>query len=256
MSFYPMKSKKRAKKTNSKSSQVPSLEKVNSGIKELDVITNGGFEKNSSNLIMGDTGSGKTIFGIQFLIEGLKNDEPCLYITFEEQKENFYANMKKFGWDLDELEKKGKFYFLQHNPKKVKSMLEEGGGFVENIILRKKISRIVIDSITSFVILFDKEIEKREAVLSLFNMLRKWNCTTVLIYEGDPLKKALDSDVLEFESDSIIFLYYIRRKDQRNRFLEVIKMRGSKHSKKIYPFEIEKGIVLSKKPFVGGLSDI
>lgn len=230
-------------------------DKVPTGIKVFDLITKGGFEKNSSNLIVGDTGSGKTIFGVQFLIEGIKNNENCLYLTFEEQKETFYQNMKELGWDLDELEKKGKFFFLEYNPKKVRDMLEEGGGFVENLIIRKKITRMIIDSITSFVILFEREIEKRETVLSLFNMLRKWNCTTLLIYEGNPLKKELDSDVLEFESDSIIFLYFIRRKRERNRFLEVIKMRGSKHSKKIYPFEIDEGIKINDKPFIGKLSE-
>ncbi|MEN9626748.1 MAG: hypothetical protein RL557_1076 [archaeon] len=229
--------------------------KVTTGIKFLDKITDGGFEKNSSNLIVGDTGSGKTILGVQFLIEGLLKDESCLYLTFEEKKENFYENMQKLGWNLEALEKKGKFFFVQYDPKKVKTMLEEGGGIIENIIIKKNITRLVMDSITSFIILFDKEIEKREAVLSLFSMLKKWNCTTFLIYEGDPLRSDVDTQVLEFESDCIIFLYFLRDKKQRNRFLEVIKMRGSKHSKEIYPFTIAKGIQLSTNPFIGTLKD-
>jgi len=65
-------------------------------------------------------------------------------------------------------------------------MLEEGGGAIENIVLTKKINRIVIDSITSFELLFEKEIEKRESALALFNIIRKWNCTSLLTYEGTP----------------------------------------------------------------------
>ena len=200
-----MKKKKDGKKILTKNSR-----KIKTGIPFLDTLTTGGFEKNSSNLIIGDTGSGKTIMGMQYLIGGLINNEKCLYITFEEKKEVFYENMKKLGWDLLTYEKKGMFFFLQYDPKKVKTMLEEGGGIVENIILKQKITRMVIDSITSFVILFEREIEKREAVLSLFDILRKWNCTTILIYEGDPLRMDKDIQILEFESDSIIFLYFLR----------------------------------------------
>lgn len=243
-----MKMKKDRKKILTKNSR-----KVKTGIPFLDPLTHGGFEKNSSNLIIGDTGSGKTIMGVQFLIEGLKNNEACLYITFEEKKEVFYDNMRELGWDLSAYEKKGTFFFLQYDPKKVKTMLEEGGGIVENIILKQKITRMVIDSITSFVILFEREIEKREAVLSLFDILRKWNCTTILIYEGNPLRMDKDIQILEFEADSIIFLYFLRDKKERNRFLEIIKMRGSKHAREIYPFFIDKGIKITRKPISGKL---
>src|SRR3989338_311343 len=230
--------------------------KVSTGNEFLDRLTNGGFEKNSSNLVLGNSGSGKTIFGVQFLIEGLKKNEACMYLTFEEKKENFYDNMLDLGWNLAELEKKGKFHFLQYSPKKVKTMLEEGGGIIETIIVKEKITRLVIDSITSFVVLFNNELKKREAVLSLFNILRNWNCTTVLVYEGNPLqKKTADNQILEFECDSLIYLYYLREKDTRNRFLEVIKMRGSEHEKKIYPFTIDQGITLINKPYIGKLKE-
>lgn len=227
--------------------------KIPTDIEGFDEITNGGLEKNTSNLLVGDAGSGKTIFAMEFLINGIKRKESCLYITFEEEKMSFYNNMREFGWDLSKLEKEGNFFFLHYNPKKVKTMLEEGGGIIENIVLKNKINRIVIDSVTSFVVLFEKEIEKREAVLSLFNMLKKWNCTTMLTYEGDPLKKALDSKIMEFEADSITFLYFLRMEKERMRFLEVIKMRGSKHSKSVYPFSIDKGIIIGRKPFIGNL---
>ena len=140
--------------------------------------------------------------------------------------------------------------FLEYTPEKVNSMLEEGGGSIESIVIKEKIKRLVIDSITSFELLFDDDLKKREAALSLFNMLRKWGCTSLLTYEGDSLKdKAVASRTLEFESDSIILLYFIRTKNQRDRFLEVLKMRGTEHSRKIYAFSMDKhGIVLSKKP--------
>ena len=78
-------------------------------MKNLDRITEGGFEKNSTNLIVGGSGNGKSIFAIQFLIEGLKLGESVLYIAFEEKKKDFYTNMLGLGWDLEKYEKSGKF---------------------------------------------------------------------------------------------------------------------------------------------------
>ncbi|MDP3026969.1 MAG: ATPase domain-containing protein [Nanoarchaeota archaeon] len=230
-------------------------ERIATGIKNFDSLIEGGFAKNSTNLIVGSSGSGKTIFAVEFLIEGMKKGESCLYITFEEGKDEFYSNMLDFGWDLAEYEKKEKFFFLEYTPEKVKTMLEEGGGSIESIVLTKKIKRIVIDSITSFELLFEKELEKRESALSLFSMLSKWDCTSLLTYEGTPSpEKKVTSRVLDFESDAIVLLYFVRERKQRVRYLEVLKMRGTKHSLYIFPFSIDKtGITVSDKTYEGEL---
>jgi len=247
--------KKEKKKKQAAKKPVHNQERVATGIKNFDSLIEGGFEKNSTNLIVGSSGSGKTIFAVEFLIEGMKKGENCMYITFEEGKEEFYSNMLDFGWDLTKYEKEEKFFFLEYTPEKVRTMLEEGGGTIESVVLTKKIKRIVIDSITSFELLFEKELEKRESALSLFNMLSKWDCTALLTYEGTPApEKKVTSRVLDFESDSIILLYFIREKKQRNRYLEVLKMRGTKHSLSIFPFTIEKeGIAVSEKTYEGEL---
>ena len=216
-------------------------EKISTGIKNLDKITEGGFVKSSTNMVTGGTGTGKSTFAIQFLIEGLKKGEPCLYISFEEKKEEVYANMLRLGWDIEKYENQKKFFFLEYTPEKVKTMLEEGGGEIETLVLTKDITRIGIDSITSFTSLFTREAEKREATLSLLELLRKWNSTSLLTYEKDPTIEKKTSSMLEFEVDSIITLYSLRQKNKREKFLEVFKMRGTKHSTEIYPFSIGKG---------------
>ncbi len=238
--------KQKIKKTHHKEKE----KRIPTGIKNFDQLIEKGFEKNSINMLVGGAGSGKSIFATQFLIEGMKKGEKCLYVTFEEKKERFYNNMLDFGWDLEAYEKKGLFIFLEYTPAKVKTMLEEGGGQIENIVIKNKVSRIVIDSITSFALLFEDELEKREAALSLFNMIREWSCTSLLTLEEEPdSDKKAASKALEFESDSIILIYFQREKSERDRYLEVLKMRGTKHSKKAYPFIIGKsGIVVGKRP--------
>ncbi|RMD45475.1 hypothetical protein D6829_02280 [Candidatus Pacearchaeota archaeon] len=225
------------------------IERVPTGIKNFDRLIEGGFEKNSTNLLVGSSGSGKTVFSVQFLIEGIKRGEKCLLVSFEEQKEALYENMAELGFDLEKYEKEGKFFFIEHTPEKVKRMLEEGGGEIETIVLSKNISRIVIDSATSFILLFDKELEKKEAALSLFNLLKGWNCTSLLISEENPLEERHSSRVLDLEADSIILMYFIKGKKERERYIEILKMRGTNHSLKAHRYVIRKGgIVVSKSP--------
>jgi circadian clock protein KaiC len=239
--------------------KIKNNERVSSGIQIFDGMIGKGFQKNSTNLLLGGVGSGKTIFAMQFLIEGMKKNEKCLYLSFDEEKDSFYANMKELGWDLESYEKKGLFYFLKYSPQKIKTMLDEGGGIIENLVLGKKISRISMDSITSFLFLFKDEIEEREATLSLINLLKKWSCTTILTYEGDPSREnqtvlKTSSRILELESDSIILLYFLRNKGERGRYLEILKIKGVKHPTNLFPFSIEKnGVKVSKSAFKGEL---
>lgn len=74
--------------------------KITTGIPGLDIILKGGLEKGTTHLVKGGPGSGKTIFGLQFLIEGLRRDEKCVYITFDESVEEITYQANSFGWDV------------------------------------------------------------------------------------------------------------------------------------------------------------
>jgi len=223
-----------------------------SGINNFDKFIEGGFKQDSVNLVVGSSGSGKTILATQFLMEGLKKKENVLYITFEEKKDGFYRNMGRFGWDLQKYESKKKFFFLEYTPEKVRTMLEEGGGSIEAIVIKHKIKRLVIDSFTSFALLFENELLRREAAIALFSMIRKWQCTSLLTLEDEDItmRDSLSASI-EFEADSIILLYFLRDKKTRKRYIEVLKMRGTKHSTAIHGFEIgEKGIKVQDRVLI------
>lgn len=222
--------------------------KAGTGIPKFDKMIKGGFERRSINLIEGGSGSGKTIFALRYLIEGVKKGENVLYVSFEEKKEEVYINMKKLGFDLEKLEKSGKFIFLEYSPEKVKMMLDEGGGAIESLILKNNIKRMVIDSITSFSLLFEDELSKRQANLGLFDIIRKWDCTTLFTVQHNPSEEDNKVSSIEFEADSITLLYFTEIKGKRERFIEVLKMRGTDHSTEIYSFDIGKGgIKIGKK---------
>jgi len=219
---------------------MPKVARIKTGIHGLDRLIQGGFKKKSINLIAGEAGSGKTIFAIQFLIEGIKNGEPGIYITFEERKEKLYEDMLSFGWNLAKYEKEKKFAFIEYTPEQVKTVLAEGGGLVENTVLKLKAKRLVIDSITSFTLMYQEELAKREASLSLFELINKWGCTAVLTSQVMSTKDATIIAALEFEADSIILLYHFRKKGTRIRALEILKMRGTKHPGKTFGIKIDE----------------
>ncbi|HLD06262.1 MAG TPA: ATPase domain-containing protein [Candidatus Nanoarchaeia archaeon] len=222
------------------------LQRVPFGIAELDRLISGGVIKNSINLVAGSAGAGKSIFALQFLVNGIKKyGEPGVYITFEEKKKKTYEEMLEFGWDLAKLEKEGKFAYLEYTPEQVKKVLVEGGGIVEAVIEKVKAKRIVIDSVTSFALLYEDELTKKEAALSLFELIDKWDCTGVLTSQDTRAEDMTISAALEFEVDSIFLLYHFKRKGVRQRAMEILKMRGTKIPEKTFAMDIvEKGIVV------------
>jgi circadian clock protein KaiC len=231
---------------------VKGLTRISTGIAGLDGLIQGGLVKNSVNLVAGGAGTGKTIFAIQFLMEGItKHNEPGIYITFEEKKKKTYEDMLEFGWDLAKYEKEGKFVYLEYTPEQVKKVLVEGGGVIEVIIEKMQANRIVIDSITSFSLLYQDELTKKEAALALFELIDKWDCTAVLTSQDTSQKEGTITAALEFEVDGIILMYHVKKKGTRIRALEILKMRGTKTPEKTYPLDIfQKGIKINPKGIV------
>ncbi|PIN86561.1 hypothetical protein COV19_04220 [Candidatus Woesearchaeota archaeon CG10_big_fil_rev_8_21_14_0_10_44_13] len=204
--------------------------RVQTYIPGFDGLVQGGLKEKSINLLLGGAGTGKTIFAIQFLVNGIiNNNETGIYITFEEKKEKLFSDMIGMGWDLARYEKEGKFIFMEYNPEQVKKMLIEGGGTVESMISKSNVKRMVIDSITSFALLYKDELTRKEAALSLFDLINSWGCTAILTAQQISKGEEIFSTTLEFEVDSIIVLYNARQKGTRKRAFEILKMRGTKH---------------------------
>jgi len=78
-------------------------ERMATGIRGLDAILNGGFPANRLYVIEGDSGTGKTTLGMQFLLEGVRRNEPVLYVTLSETKEELRGIFDSHGWSMDGL---------------------------------------------------------------------------------------------------------------------------------------------------------
>lgn len=221
-------------------------DRISTGVPGLDSVMGGGFENGAVNMLSGGPGTGKSIFAMQFIISGIeKYNEAGLYVTFEESKSEFYKHMLTFGWDLERYEKQGKFMMLEYSPEQVKKLLEEGGGVMESAVEKLKAKRLVIDSLTAFNLLFENILQRKEASLDLFRMVSKWGCTTLVIVEQESDLDKHKPNIIEFEVEGVLLLYNIRKGDIRERALEILKLRGSKHSAKLFPMKIgNKGVVI------------
>ena len=248
--------KRRTERRKTKGSSAKSTSRTSRGVRRrsstaqlvptgnlaFDGLIGGGLVNKSINLIAGGPGTGKTIFSVQFLVEGIKQyHENALYLTFEENKEKFYKDMLSLGWDLKKLEEQGTFIFLEYKPEQVKNLLERGGGLIEDIIQQGNIKRIVIDSISSFSLLYEDPLEKKESALNLFEMIGKWGCTAMLSSQDTSLNDDLVIAALDFEVDSIILLYNVKHRGRRKRALEILKMRGKDIPNKTMRIAIKKG---------------
>jgi len=217
--------------------------RVPSGIEGLDELIEGGFERGAAVLVVGSAGTGKTLFGLQFLHRGaIDFDEPGIFISFEEEKESLYRHSLVFGFDFEALEKKNLFRVLEYKPHQVEKLMKEGGGPIRDAIREMGAKRLVIDSITSYGLLFKDEYAKRENILEFFELLRKWGCTSIIISELPPKVAEIKEGSVGFLTDAIISLYYSKEEDKGIRIhsCEILKMRGTKHTNKLLAMGFER----------------
>ncbi|RLG19982.1 hypothetical protein DRN67_01230 [Candidatus Micrarchaeota archaeon] len=213
------------------------MNRVTTGLKGLDEALGGGYPKGSIISTAGGTGSGKSTFSLQFLHNGItKSDENGLYISFEEDKDKVYQFMAAYGWNFKKLEKDGKFLFMEYLPHEVDRFLSQEL-MIHDKIDDMKIQRVVLDTITSFTVMYENELRKRQEVVKLLTKLKKWGCTIMLTADSRPDSFGTPHARFDIEplSDGVIYLYNIRKGEQRFRALEVIKMRGTKYNERLFP---------------------
>ena len=93
------------------------VQKLPTGIEGFDDVCRGGLPVSRSTLVSGTSGTGKTVFSLQYLHHGICNfDEPGIFVTFEESPRDIIRNAASFGWDLQELIDQNKLLILDASP--------------------------------------------------------------------------------------------------------------------------------------------
>ena len=221
------------------------LEKSSSGITGLDEITEGGLPKGRPTLICGSAGCGKTMFAMQFLVEGAQNEEPGIFVSFEETKEELEKNFASLGIDIKSLEEKKKFaveyIYLE------RSEIEETGEFdLEGLFIRLAYAveqigakRIVLDTIEALFSGLPNEFILRAELRRLFAWLKSKDLTAIIT--GERGENSLTRYGLEeYVADCVILLTNPVVDKISTRNLRIIKYRGSSHGYNEYPFLIDE----------------
>ncbi len=222
------------------------LHKCLTGIKGFDQITEGGIPKNRITLICGNTGCGKTLFGIDFLINGAANyNEPGIFMSFEETEDELYKDLASLNLDLQGLVSQKKI-LIEYVLLERRDIQEKGEFNLEGLFIRLEhaidaigAKRVVLDSIESlFAGVTDAGILRLE-IKRLFRWLKEKHVTAIITGElgqGSYTRHGLE----EYISDCIILLDNRVREQISTRRIRVIKYRGSKHGTNEYPFVIDK----------------
>ena len=228
--------------------KVTSKYRLSTGIKGLDEMMHSGIPSSDCTLVAGSTGTGKTLMCLEFVREGIRKNENCLYVSFEESIPVLVRNANGIGFDLEKAEKEGKVTLVYESA--VDFIPEEFLLKLKELIEKDSIKRIVIDSVTSCCPSFHNSTHYRDSLAALIGFLKSNNITSYIVSEMPELFgtfRVTDSGT-SFIVDNIILLRYVEVASSMSKAISVLKMRGSQHEKGIQHFKItDKGIVVGEK---------
>jgi len=230
------------------------LKKVSTGIGGLDELLKGGIPQGRCILLCGGPGAGKTIFGIQFLIQGAKVDEPGVFVTLEENPAQLKENMLTFGWNLDELERGNKLalvdlslilYLSPAEFQRVVSGLRGPEFTIESVVtaIKNKVSqmgakRIVVDGVSSLLIQESNPALARRNLAYLFHALLDTGCTSIVTAEIGEATLQRSFQLEEYLAQGAIIMQAVERGGQLVNTIHIEKMRGIEHDRQPRPYLI------------------
>lgn len=234
-----------------RSSRELRLEKSPTGIRGFDEITQGGLPRGRTSLVTGGPGTGKTMFAMEFLVNGvIRHGEPGVFVSFEETQEELIANSASLGFSLPELCESNRLYVDYVHVER--SEIEETGEYdLEGLFIRLShaintvgAKRLVLDTIeTLFSGLSNTSILRAE-LRRLFRWLKDKGMTTIVTGErgaGSLTREGLE----EYVSDCVILLDHRVAEQVSTRRLRVVKYRGTEHGTNEYPFLIsDRGLMV------------
>lgn len=229
------------------------IRKVQTGISGFDELAEGGLPAGRSVLVSGPAGSGKTLFGLEFLLNGVtKYGDPGVFVTFEERKSDIFNEVACFGWDLSALEQEGKIAFVDASSI-AENQVEVGdydfGALLARIrhaIDKVGAKRVVIDSVSALFLRYKDNAIVRREMFKMIDTLRKEDVTSIITAE-----RVRDDDahsrfgVEDFVADGVVFLYNTIVGRDRERQIEIVKLRGARHQTGRHHFLIgDSGLVI------------
>ncbi len=231
-------------------------ERCVTGIEGLDTVLYGGIPRSNTVLLTGSCGTGKTSLALEFLIHGALKGENSLFLSVTEDSAKMLANIIPYNFFDDDLVKSGRLVFIdlpvmyeRLGMTKAELTMEEIDLLVTAIVsLAKELGtkRLVIDSITSVCYKLKTSEKIRDFILKLSKALSSLDCTSILVSEVSAMSNTYSMfSVEEAISDGIVLMANMERRGDLLRTLQVIKMRGTMHSRAKYVLDLTpEGVLL------------
>jgi len=214
-------------------------ERISTGIAGLDALLLGGLPRASATMVEGGTGTGKTLVGLHFVLEGARRGEPGILFTLEETPAQIRAVAKTFGWDLAPLEAQGRLLIRYTSPVELITdrFLDEALRQIARIGAR----RAVVDSLTSMSLGVSSPRRFRELVYALTKHFRAAGVTPLMTLEVAELlgTAQLTGHGVSSIADNLIVLRYVEVAGRLERVVFVLKARGIGHTSELRRFMID-----------------
>ena len=217
------------------------IEKAPTGIKGLDMITEGGFPRRRNTLIHGGPGTGKTFIAMEFLLKGASvYGEPGVMVSFDEPVANLIENFRSSDRLLERLLDEG-LLFIEDvsrglDPEAGSYSLEALKLRLEDAIRRTGARRVVFDKVDNLFDGTERPGMVRLELLELIGWLNGMGITSVFT-AGDS-RGSPTHGLGEYISDCVIHLTHSFEGQVGTRHLRIVKYRGSGHGLNRYPFLI------------------
>ena len=223
------------------------MPRLRTGIPGFDEVTQGGLIADRIYLVDGDPGAGKTTFALQFLLEGVRNGERCLYVTLSETRDELASGARSHGWSLEGLEVfelladaqdlDGEDELTMLNPSEVE--LGETTRKVLEVVERTKPTRMVFDSLSEMRLLAQNSLRYRRQILALKQFFVGRACTVVLL--DDRTAEGPDMQLHSIAHGVFSLEFKSPPYGQLRRELQIIKYRGSDFASGFHDFVIRTG---------------
>jgi circadian clock protein KaiC len=214
-------------------------DRVATGVTGLDALLRGGLPRTSATMVEGGTGTGKTLVGLHFLLEGARRGEPGILFTLEETPAQIRAVAKNFGWNLAPLEAQGRLVISYTSPVELSTdrFLNEAQRQIGRVGAR----HAVLDSLTSMSLGVPSQRRFRELVYALTKHFRAAGVTPLMTMEVAELlgTAQLTGHGVSSTADNLILLRYVEVNGRLERAVSVLKARGTGHVTELRRFRID-----------------
>lgn len=203
--------------------------RLSGGIPSWDQRIGGGVVVGSISCLLGSPGVGKTIMGLHFIGEGLKNGESCLIVGFHESPEVLVTKARHFGIELQPHVDSGKLQILWQLPLEI--LIDDLASRMFDCIRAHKVSRLLIDGVEGLYNLIMHPERSRSFLVALTNELRVQRVTAYITEQlhyfrnGSPGADSSSSALYE----NVMLLEYIAVAGINRRQISAMKLRENEY---------------------------